>query len=195
MFKLLLKPSSVCPPNPMLHAMPTAPYRLLFPILQGNAKHWPFLSLSQSCRESHVVSASPCVSQEDSLSFKFYGSYLWLKYHLWHFPSAKLQEWYSFIAKGCYWGPKWEAKSRVESECTWIPSHRKLSLFEMCPFPGPKLPRERVKAPKCKASWLRPPMSEQREAPVLLQPVLVNSVSYSEQENRKPASSVILWQL
>lgn len=77
----------------------------------------------RAAEKSHAmsgsISASPCVSQKDTSSFKFYGSYLWLKYHLWQFPSAKLQKWYSFIAKGWYRAPKWQAKSWVESEFTW----------------------------------------------------------------------------
>lgn len=77
----------------------------------------------RAAEKSHAmsgsISASPCVSQKDTLSFKFYGSYLWLKYHLWQFPSAKLQKWYSLIAKGWYRAPKWQDRSWVESEFTW----------------------------------------------------------------------------
>ena len=123
------------------------------------------LSTRQSCRNARAmsgsVSVSPCVSQKDTLSFKFYGSYLWLKYHLWQFPSAKLQKWYSFIAKGCYGGPKLQAKSWVESECMWTPSHRKLSLFQTCPFSWHPLLCEYVKAPKRRASWL--PLEQSKE--------------------------------
>lgn len=144
MFRPILKPSFICPPRSRLHALSRAPYCLQTPMLQYDAEPCPFSSLLQSSRKARVmsarVSASPCVSQKDTLSFKFYGSYLWLKYHLWQFPSAKLQKWYSFIAKGCYWGPKLQAKSWVESECTWIPSHRKLSLFKRCLLP-PHKPR------------------------------------------------------
>lgn len=123
-------PASSIPPRSRLHAISRDPHCLL----QYDAETCPFSPLRRSRRKVRVVSASvsasPSVSQKDTLSFKFYGSYLWLKYHLWQFPSAKLQKWYSFIAKGCYWGPKLQAKSWAESECTWILSHRKLSLFK-----------------------------------------------------------------
>lgn len=165
MFKSTLKPSFAYPPKLMLHAISTALYCLQTPKPQYNAEPCPFSPLHWSSRKPHVVSASvsasPCVSQKDTLSFKFYGSYLWLKYHLWQFPSAKLQKWYSFIAKGCYWGLKLQAKSWIESECTWIRSHRKMSLFKIRPFPQCKLCCECVKAPKCGASWLPPDQSKE----------------------------------
>lgn len=165
-------------------------------MLRYDAEPCPFSSLRQSSRKAPVVSASvsasPCVSQKDTLSFKFYGSYLWLKYHLWQFPSAKLQKWYSFIAKGCYWGPKLQAKSWVESECTWIRSHRKLSLFKRCLLPRHKLRCECVKAPKCGAPRLPPDQSKRLGS---CSPRRSDPVSYSRQESRRPASSVTLWQL
>lgn len=130
-------------------------------------------------------SASPCVSQKDTLSFKFYGSYLWLKYHLWQFPSAKLQKWYSFIARGCYWGPKLQAKSWVESERTWTWSHRKPNLFKICPFPWQGVLWKCVKTPKCGASSLPPDQSKELGS---CRPCRLDPVSYSEQETRRPDS-------
>lgn len=95
--------------SPQAHATLLAPSQIICSEARTLPRS-PFPSFHQSCWKAHVdsgsVSASPCVSQKDTLSFKFYGSYLWLKYHLWQFPSAKLQKWYSFTAKGCYQGPK-----------------------------------------------------------------------------------------
>lgn len=102
----------VCHPyllSPQAHATLLAPSQIICSEARTLPPS-PFPLFHQSCWKAHVdsgsVSASPCVSQKDTLSFKFYGSYLWLKYHLWQFPSAKLQKWYSFTAKGCYQGPK-----------------------------------------------------------------------------------------
>lgn len=164
-------------------------------MLQPSAQQRALSPLHQSCRKAHgvsgSVSASPCVSQKDTLSFKFYGSYLWLKYHLWQFPSAKLQKWYSLTAKGCYWGPKLQAKSCMESECTWTPSHRKPVSSKYVHFLDTRA-RGVCQGPTCGGSWLPVDQSKKLDS---CSPHRSDPVSYSKQESRRPASSVILWQL